>query len=307
VTRATRDGARGLGARVAAQAKVNLLLRVLARTPTGYHDIQTVFQRIALADTVTVRTNVFGHSLEMRGLDVEVPFEQNLAWHAAHKFARYAGWPEDFAIEIEKRIPVGGGLGGGSADAAAVLRCLNALAPRSHAQSADTLASLALHLGADVPYLTTEIPTAVGSGRGQYLRAAAPLPPRHIVLGVPGFGVATAAAFSWYAASVAGRPEPAPASPLLPAPTSWEDLVPSAQNDLEGPVFAKHPELEMIRGALERHGAFIARMTGSGSTLFGVFDANAGDAFPASLTVGETDVRWIPTTTVEHVAPVELL
>jgi 4-diphosphocytidyl-2-C-methyl-D-erythritol kinase len=289
---------------VAAQAKVNLLLRVLARRPTGYHDIQTVFQRVALADLVTVRTNVSGRSLEMRGLEA-IPVHQNLAWQAAQAFALSTGWPEHFSIEIDKHIPVRGGLGGGSADAAAVLRCLNTLAPVSKALAADTMANLAFHLGADVPYLTTELPTAVGSGRGQYLRATAPLPPRHVVLGVPGFGVATAEAFSWYAASVAGTP--APAGPVFLPLTSWDELAPSAENDLEGPVFARHPGLAQIRGALEGQGAFMARMTGSGSTLFGVFDASPGDPFPGPIRIGETDVRWIPTTTVDHVAPVELL
>src|SRR3982751_6289548 len=119
-------------ARVRAQAKINLFLRVLARESSGYHQIETLFCRLALGDDVTVRVGVRGRSLDCNGaLPSEGlgPVEQNLAWRAAVAYADAASWPIDFAIEIEKRIPVGGGLGGGSADAGAVLRALDALAP----------------------------------------------------------------------------------------------------------------------------------------------------------------------------------
>ena len=116
-------------ARIEAQAKVNLFLRILGREPSGYHQLETLFQRVSLADQVTVRTDVVGRSLECSGADVG-PVEQNLAWRAALAFSDAASWPDAFAIEVTKNIPVGGGLGGGSADAGAVLRALNAMAPR---------------------------------------------------------------------------------------------------------------------------------------------------------------------------------
>src|SRR5262249_10808319 len=116
-------------ARVEAQAKVNLFLRVLGREASGYHQLETLFQRISLSDTVMVRTDVDGRSIDCHGADCGPP-EQNLAWRAALAFREAAGWPDTFAIEVTKEIPVGSGLGGGSADAGAVLRCLNALATR---------------------------------------------------------------------------------------------------------------------------------------------------------------------------------
>ena len=115
-------------AEIEAQAKINLFLRILGREPSGYHQLETLFQRVSLADQVTVRTDVSGRSLECSGADTGTP-EQNLAWRAAMAYREAAGWPDTFAIEIIKNIPVGGGLGGGSADAGAVLRALNALAP----------------------------------------------------------------------------------------------------------------------------------------------------------------------------------
>src|SRR5574338_1226532 len=158
-------------ARTVAQAKVNLVLRVLAREASGYHQLETLFCRLELADDVVVRTNVTGRSLECAGEAMPRaglgPGEQNLAWRAASAYAEATGWPNAWAVEITKRIPVGGGLGGGSADAGAVLRCLNALAPAPVSEAA--LIALASGLGSDVPFLTIDAPLALGWGRGERL------------------------------------------------------------------------------------------------------------------------------------------
>ncbi len=284
-------------AHLEAQAKINLFLRVRSREPNGYHQLQTLFQRISLADTVRVRTGVTGRSLECPGADVG-PVEKNLAWRAALVFAGAAGWPEGFAIEIEKRIPVGGGLGGGSADAGAVLRILNALAPRP--LGAVSLAEVAARLGADVPFLATEAALAVGLGRGERLTLLHALPARDLLLCLPTFGVSSAEAFEWYAATHGGTAAAPKAAVALPAQFDWETVARLAQNDLEEPVFAHHPELAVFRAAIERDGATIARMTGSGSTLFGVYPPGARPAITASCTV-------LAARTVERVAAVELV
>ena len=196
-------GARGSRtARVEAQAKINLFLRILSREPSGYHQLETLFQRIALADSVTVRTGGSGRSLDCRGADTG-PVEENLAWRAAMAFADAGGGPANFQIEIEKRIPVGGGLGGGSADAAAVLRALNALAERPLDDTA--LTAIAFSLGADVPYLVSTHALALGSGRGEKLFPLGALPARDVLLAVPPFGVSSADAFGWYDAQKASR------------------------------------------------------------------------------------------------------
>ena len=123
------------------------------------------------------RSTALGDVIPPDGLG---PVEWNLAWRAAVAFADATGWPNDFAIEIQKRIPVAGGLGGGSADAAAVLRCLNALAPAP--LSRDELLAIAAPLGADVPFLTMEAPLALAWGRGERLLALDPLPSRAVTL-----------------------------------------------------------------------------------------------------------------------------
>jgi 4-diphosphocytidyl-2-C-methyl-D-erythritol kinase len=305
-------------ARVAAQAKLNLFLRIVGREPEGYHQLSTLFQRIALADVVTVRTGVAGRSLDCAGVDVG-PVEQNLAWRAAVAYAAAAGWPTGFSIEIEKHIPVGGGLGGGSADAAAVLRALDALAPRPLGEA--QLAAIAFGLGADVPYLTTTFALALGTGRGERLIALPPLPPREVLLLLPSFGVASRDAFAWHAARRGALPYEG-TTPLLPAPLSWKLVEKLAVNDLEEAVFDRHQELREIRETLAAVGARIARMSGSGSTVFGIF-GEAGDA-PARHELTGADrlvpprdgdaaigidldflgVTLVPTATVSEVAPV---
>ena len=302
-----RDTTRHTSARLEAQAKLNLFLRVLAREPSGFHQIETLFQRIALADTVTVRTGVSGRALECAGADVG-PVEKNLGWRAANAFATAAGWPDGFAIEIQKRIPVGSGLGGGSADAAAVLRALNALAPRR--VDAASLAVIAFGLGADVPYLLTHYALARGTGHGERLIGLQTLPARDVVLLVPPFGVSSGSAFAWHAALDDDGPSVARAPLLLPAPLSWYAVSRLAANDLETAVFARHPELAELRNALARSGARIARMTGSGSAVFGVYDAERRDAdidVEVGLDLDAFAARMIETETVERVAGVELL
>lgn len=307
-------------AHIAAQAKLNLLLRIVGREPGGYHQLVTLFQRIALADDVTVRVDVTGRSLDCAGADAG-PAERNLAWRAAVAYADAAPWLAGFAIEVTKRIPVGGGLGGGSADAAAVLRALDALAP--HALPPETLAAIAFGLGADVPYLTTTHALALGTGRGERLVALSPLPERRVLLLVPPFGVSSTDAFGWQAADRGHAPYGA--APLLLPALTWAAVEQLAANDLERAVFARHPQLRDMRSALHASGARMARMSGSGSTLFGLFadrghiehrtddarsPALAAGSGPSladaarSIDIGRWGAELVPTTTVQAAAGV---
>lgn len=154
----------GTAARVEAQAKINLSLRILAQEKSGYHQLETLFARIDLADTVEVALDTSRQELVVEGAEVG-PAEQNLAFRAAVAFLDATGWATGFRIRIVKRIPAGGGLGGGSADAGAVLRILNHLAP--HPLSAAALPTVAVRLGADVPFLAAEAPMALAWGRGE--------------------------------------------------------------------------------------------------------------------------------------------
>src|SRR6478672_1553650 len=196
---AGRDRPSGTTARTVAHAKVNLFLRVLAREGNGYHQLETLFCRLELGDDVTVHVGVDGRSLDCAGDALPPaglgPVERNLAWRAAVAFAEATGWPNAWSIEIAKRIPVGGGLGGGSADAGAVLRCLNAMSP-SPVHDHELLA-LAAPLGADVSFLSTRASLALGWGRGERLLALPALPSRAAHLVCFPFGVATRDAYGW--------------------------------------------------------------------------------------------------------------
>jgi 4-diphosphocytidyl-2-C-methyl-D-erythritol kinase len=290
-------------ARVEAQAKINLFLRILAREPGGYHQLETLFQRIALADSVTVRTGSVGRSLDCSGADTG-PVEKNLAWRAAVAFATAAGGPANFQIEIVKRIPVGGGLGGGSADAAAVLRALNALAEQP--LDATTLAAIAFSLGADVPYLLATHALALGSGRGERLFPLEALPARQVFLAVPPFGVSSADAFGWYAEQKSSRHSGTRATLPVRRKLEWKMIAALAANDLEGVVTSHHPEIGALHDTLRKSGALLAQMTGSGSTVFGVFDGTGATVTSLVGEIQRAGARLITTSTVETVAVVEL-
>lgn len=260
-------------ARVAAYAKINLALRILAREAGGYHQLETLFCRVDLADDVVVRVGDDDtRALDCAGADVG-PVEENLAWRAAAAYAERDGWPRGFAIEIEKRIPVGGGLGGGSADAGAVLRALNALNPRPLPQH--ELLAIAGSLGADVPFLATDAPLALAWGRGERMLALPALPARDVALVLPPFAVATADAYGWLAETRAGGASRfhQPMLHPLAAVTTWEGAARHSENDFEPVVFARRPELGAIYEKLATlEGVSLARMSGSGSTLFALFE-----------------------------------
>jgi 4-diphosphocytidyl-2-C-methyl-D-erythritol kinase len=286
-------------ARVAAQAKLNLGLRILARERGGYHTIETLFARIALADTVTIRPRDEERSVVVPGIEIG-PQEQNLAYRAAVAYGDATGWPRGFEIQIEKRIPVGGGLGGGSADAGAVLRALNALAPRAIRES--ELLRIAMTLGADVPYLTSTEPFALAWGRGERMLALPALPERAVLLVLPGFVVSTTDAYEWMAAS---RQSDVPSPRLVSVPelTSWETLHQHVVNDFEMVVAEHQPEVTTIIAQLRAMGAPIAGMSGSGSTLFGILPLFADTAALTRALPGTV----VPTRTVTRVPAVQLV
>jgi 4-diphosphocytidyl-2-C-methyl-D-erythritol kinase len=308
----TAHGARV--ARVRAQAKVNLLLRIHAREASGFHTLETLFCRLALGDDVEVAASESGErSLDVAGAETG-PVEGNLAWRAALAFQERAGWPRGFAIRIAKRIPVGGGLGGGSADAGAVLRALNALAPR--ALPPEELLALALPLGSDVPFLTATAPLALAWSRGERMLALPALPSRRVVLATFASGVATADAYRWLADSRPDwRPTPALLDPRELA--TWGGVARHAANDFESVVFAHRPDIAGARAALagDQHAgvdgdagaAEMTLMSGSGATVFRVDD---GGAFVAALATAveraAPEARVLETTTAESVVGVEI-
>jgi 4-diphosphocytidyl-2-C-methyl-D-erythritol kinase len=291
-----------LAARVTAQAKINLLLRVLGRETSGYHSIETVFLRLDLGDEVRVRI-VSGRSLDCVGPAIPSsglgPVERNLAYRAAAAYADATGWPRGFAIEIDKRIPVGGGLGGGSADAGALLRALDALSPDPLGAR---LVELAAPLGADVAFMTIESPMALGWGRGERLLPLRALDQRHVVLIVPDFAVATQDAYGWLASD---RGEYV-ANAMVIDPGSlatWESLALVATNDFERVVAAHHPIIAELVDELASRDAVLSMLSGSGAAVYGLFD----ELPDASAITRATGLTTIVTKTSDRVVRVELV
>jgi 4-diphosphocytidyl-2-C-methyl-D-erythritol kinase len=291
-------------ARVAAQAKINLRLKILARQTDGYHSIETIFARIDLADDVTVRVGGAGRSLDTHGAQLG-PTEKNLAYRAAVAYEAATGWPDGFAIELTKRIPAGGGLGGGSADAGAVLRALDALSPQP---LGPRLVTLAAELGADVPFMTLDTPLALGWSRGERLLPLATLPPRPVVVLTPDHAIATADSYGWVADSrqVSGEIRQIRFTPTAfvfePSVRDWPGIASIASNDFDPVVFHRYPDLGKAATALREHKAIISLLAGSGSSVIGVFERkkDAEDALTASSIKGlltQTSVSVVGVTT----------
>jgi 4-diphosphocytidyl-2-C-methyl-D-erythritol kinase len=201
---------------------------------------------------------------------------------------------------------VGGGLGGGSADAGAVLRALDALAPKP--MDADELRQVAASLGADVPYLTSEHVRALGIGRGDFITPLSdrvPISPAEVHLVVPPFAIATADAYRWLDEDrpMAWPPTPSTGPKIveLQEASSWWAGLCREGNDFEPVVEKRHPQLREIRERLQAKGA-IARLSGSGSAVFGIYEGPAPD--PRDLGV---DALVIPTRTSSRVVQVEVL
>ena len=263
---------------VRAHAKINLDLRVLGTRPDGYHELRTVFQSLALHDIVECvpREGPLAIECETAGVPLD---ESNLVWRAAQAIWQSLRRParvRDVTIRLTKNIPLQAGLGGGSADAAATLIALARLwkVPVRPAQLMDVAATL----GADVPFFLSG-GTALGLGRGDEVYPLADLARHWVVLLVPGFGVSTADAYSWYDEERdLSRGGSARDPQYVPGP--WPSRAAQMINDLEAPIARHHPEIDQMRTALRRVGALAAAMSGSGSAVFGLFQKRA-DALSA--------------------------
>jgi 4-diphosphocytidyl-2-C-methyl-D-erythritol kinase len=258
--------------RIRAHAKINLDLRVLGEHADGYHEIRTVFQAIALHDTLTLAPRPGPFAIECA--TAGVPLDQtNLIWKAAQalwRAARRMGDVRDVVVQLDKKIPIEAGLGGGSGDAAAALIGLSRLWRLD--VKASQLTDVAATLGADVPFFLSG-GTALGLGRGEEIYPLADLPRHYVILLVPGFGVSTANAYGWYDGDrdldrgVVREPQ------HVPGP--WPSRAAQMINDLEPPICRRHPEIDQMKAALRRAGALAAAMSGSGSAVFGLFQKRA--------------------------------
>jgi len=245
-------------------AKINIGLHVVAKRSDGFHDIETVMVPVPVSDILEVMIADDGRfSFTESGIAVSGAAGNNLCVRAWRMLRDHYG-AAAVKIHLHKQIPMGAGLGGGSADGAFTLKMVNDLL-----KMGIDLASLedaALQMGSDIPFFIRNVP-AVATGRGEKL-VPVPLSLKGmwLLLVMPSFHVPTAKAYQWV------RPDPSrePLAELITKPVArWRDAL---ENDFEKEVFARHPEGFQVKRSLYDHGAVYAQMTGSGSAIFGLFE-----------------------------------
>ncbi len=258
---------------VQAPAKVNLQLRVVAKRPDGYHELDGIMQKLDLFDTLYVKKlHEPGISLQCPGSDLPEG-ESNLVYKAAAAFLKESGLGEKYGVSLllEKRIPVAAGLGGGSSDAGIVLSALNELFAVSIPEK--KLLALAKELGADIPFFVISDTAVRARGIGEKMTPVASLSHCSVLLVNPGFSVSTAWVFENFRLTRVDK-----VSNLFDSLENGVlDGVPfELFNDLESVTVDRHPEIESIKACMLENGAAGALMSGSGPTVFGVFPDGAG-------------------------------
>lgn len=275
----TQDSLRGC----LAPAKLNLFLHITGRRADGYHNLQTVFQLLDWGDTLHFKRRNDGRIT--RTTEVEgVPAEHDLTVRAATLLKQHTGTQEGVEIDIEKRLPMGAGLGGGSSDAATTLLALNRLWKLHLTRS--ELQSLALKLGADVPFFVFG-KNAFAEGVGEALEAVQ-LPPRHFLVVTPQVHVPTAAIFS--EKSLTRDTKPCTIAVFLAqhaTQNGWPDSF--GQNDMQAVVAEKYAEVARVLRWFDENvkGVAPARMTGSGASVFAAF-SNRAEAEAAQANLPES-------------------
>jgi 4-diphosphocytidyl-2-C-methyl-D-erythritol kinase len=263
---------------IAAPAKINLFLSVTARRPDGYHELETLMCPLGLADHIRLEPGA--GRIRVACTDAAVPTDNtNTAYRAAEIFiARLTGRGQPTVngadITISKKIPVGAGLGGGSSDAAAVIRGLNRFLHQPFGR--EELMQMALAVGADVPFFICGQP-ALATGIGERLTPYHHLPPYRVLLNYPGAGVSTAEVYKNLDLGLTNCKKKLKDHFLKQRPFD-----PSLHlcNDLEAVTLSLHPQVSAARAALAASGALGVSMSGSGSTVFALFadDISAGRA-----------------------------
>ena len=282
------------GLTILAPAKLNLSLAVLARRPDGFHEIESLMVPVSLADTLHVRPRAAaGVGLRVayagdlaRGpgavLARDVPIDgRNLVVRAAERLAAEAGVTTGLDVDLVKRIPSGAGLGGGSSDAAAVIRAAATLWRLDW--PTERLAALAAAIGSDVPWFFTGGP-AIASGRGERIEPVTGLTDLAAVIACPATGLSTAAVYG-HCVPDAARAGDATRLVAALASGGLHSAEPFMVNALEPPARSLSPEIDRLLAALAEAGGFAPRLTGSGSACFALARTLAeAEAIAARLT-----------------------
>src|SRR5690348_11952674 len=263
--------------RIPAFAKINLRLDILGKRADGYHELRTIFQTLSLHDELRLRTSKRpGIALTIRGNSflASEPVHKNLAYRAVDAVKRKLKIGGGVEIELQKKIPAGGGLGGGSSDAVAAMLGYLQLTKKKLATA--QMMEIAASLGADVPFFLFG-GRALGVNRGDEIYPLQDVPKMHLLVVVPWeIRVPTPDAFRWVNAKPLGLTKPPSTSKLLQfCALSWSAQGSGLSNDFEGPVFRRHPRLAQIKRVLLQKGATEASLAGSGSAVFGIFPSPA--------------------------------
>jgi len=270
-----------------APAKVNLFLEVIGKRDDGYHDICGVFQTIPVADEVTLVTHPRkkGVRVTMRGMDV--PEDENTATKAALAFLEYYDIREGIEIHIEKHIPPGGGLGGSSADAAAVVNSLGLL--YKIPLEKDFIEKLAF-VGADIPFMLTG-GTALVEGMGERVTPLFSHLDLPFVIGYPGIKVDSGWAYGATSFLLTENPKTCTILLRCLKDKRWDALNDALFNRFEQAVFEAHPQISRLKSEFLENGARAALMSGSGSCVFGIFDTEERARAAVQTMQGQWD--WI--------------
>ena len=272
-------------AKMLCPAKINLHLMVGPKRGDGYHTLLSIFHMVDLCDKLWLRSLKEKDFCRISG-DFTFPQEQNILYRVIREFRAATGIRTGFEVRVEKSIPEGAGLGGGSSNAACALRLLNGIC--GDPLTAEELLAIGARLGSDVPFFL-RTPAAVVTGRGEIID---PVPPKTgiwCVLANPGVKIGTAEAYRWIdesGISPVGNPAEVKAEYLERSPARW-----TFSNSFEIPVFNRYPRLAGIKSHLVQRGAVFAGLSGSGSTVFGLFEGKK-DAEEAALGPVEGSVTF---------------
>lgn len=267
---------RSVGIRVRTHAKLNLFLRVIGRRPDGYHEIESIFHGVSLADEMYIRpTDDEGVRIEMHGasgpVSEEIDLESNLAYLAARSLIERGVKPTGLRIDIHKSIPIAGGLGGGSSNAAGVLVALNEL--WGAGLGSEDLNAVGASVGSDVPYCLVG-GTMLATARGEKLTSLPSPAEVHFVLGITNTPLLTKDVYDRWDELGAEPGDGSASMTLALGAGDPREVGQLLYNDLEPAAFSLRPELQDSKDAISNAGALGAALTGSGPTLFGLaFDA----------------------------------
>ena len=281
---------RSVGIRVRTHAKLNLFLRVIGRRPDGYHEIESIFHGVSLADEMHIRsTDDEGVRIEMHGasgpISEEIDLENNLAYLAARSLIERGITPTGLRIDIEKNIPIAGGLGGGSSNAAGVLVALNEL--WGAGLGSEDLNAVGASVGSDVPYCLVG-GTMLATARGEKLTSLPSPTEIHFVLGISDVPLLTKDVYERWDHLGAEPGDGSASMTLALGAGDPQEVGQLLHNDLEAAAFSLRPELQESKDAIANAGALGSALTGSGPTLFGL----ASDADHARQIASKIEDRF---------------